>query len=383
MTTDVQARQPIPLPVFRRLLRSISPEDLRRLPVESLPDDIPLDLVETARAELQPILEDLSLAVGSRQLSRWGGDREQFGDQAAGALEEADRQRSHEEIERFQGAVRELATQWRQRNSDFNSRLERLEPQLDGVREEHGRLVQAMQRIDDAIEAKGPAERLAEARRRLADHVGRTETALASYYLLSLAIARSEMRSKREEIEANGCEAAQTQERINVLHERLERSQGAWRRNLRPAVARRERERLQQRIQELTQELKDRESVIAERDMTRWLDAVVDASLYARGPDAERLLRDGRLQLFQLLNQFCIQQESAASQVAQNPFLQLNPEQTIEFLLVSERFIVQYFSRKRSDLTRWVGGEARRKLSELDNVQGHILEEYRRHRKYE
>lgn len=384
MTNDAKRAQPaISLAVFRRMLETISPERLRQIPVESLPEEIPLDLVESARAELQPILQDLALAVGSHQVSRWDGDREQYGDATAAALEEADRHHAHGEADRFLQAVRDLASQWRDRHNDFSSRLEGLSPQLDGLREEHGRLVQALQRIDDAIETQGTVKRLSSARTRLATDIERFETALASYYALNLNIARAEMRAKREEIEANAYEEKRIQERIDKLHERLEESQSTWRRNLRPGVARRERERLQQRIHDLNQQLKDRETVIAERDMTRWLDAVVDASLYVRGTKAEQVLRDGRLQLFKLLNLFCMQQEAAAKQVAQNPFLQLDAGQAIEFLLVSERFIVQYFSRKRSDVTRWVGGEARRKLGELNSVQDHILEEYRRHRKYE
>ncbi|MEX0607181.1 MAG: hypothetical protein WD382_11470 [Halofilum sp. (in: g-proteobacteria)] len=384
MTTDAKTAQPtISLAVFQRMLETITPERLRLIPVGSLPEEIPLEVVESARPELQPILEELALAVGSNQLSRWGGDREQYGDATASALEEADRKRSHEEAAHFQQAVRDLAAHWRERHNDFSARLERLSPQLDGLREEHGRLVHALQRIDDALEAKGPVNRLSGARTRLATEIEHYETALASYYGLNLNIARAEMRAKREEIEANAYEEKHIQERIDTLHERLEQTQSAWRRKLRPGVARRERERLQQRIQELTQQLKDGEVVIAERDMTRWLDAVVDASLYIHGSKAEQVLRDGRLQLFHLLNLFCAQQELAATQVAQNPFLQLDAEQAIEFLLVSERFIVQYFSRKRTDLTRWVGGEARRKLGELDTVQDHILGEYRRHRKYE
>lgn len=376
-------QQCMSLPEFRQLLERISAEELRQLPVDSLPDEIPLELVESARDDLRPILEDLSLTVGSRHLQRWGGDRQRFGEKAALALEEADRPHSHELADRFRQAVQDLASQWRDRHNDFSTRLERLEPQLDTLREEHGRLVFALQRIDDAIDANGHERRLDSGRMRLAEEVEHVERALATYYGLNLAVARSEMRAKREEIDSRQFEDRQIQERIDTLHEKLEKSQGAWRRKLQPSAARRERERLQARIHELTQDLKNRETVIAERDMTRWLDAVVDASLFAKGNEADRVLRDGRLQLFHLLNHFCAQQESAARQVAQNPFLQLDAQQTIEFLMVSERFIVQYFSRKRSDLTRWVGGEAKRKLGELDKVQGSILNEYRRHKKYE
>lgn len=188
------------------------------------------------------------------------------------------------------------------------------------------------------------------------------------------------MRLQRDHIEVSAFEDEELGRRLDVLQQRLERSQSVLRRGLRPKTARRERERLQQRITELMNERDAREWVIAEADMTRWLDAVVDASLYGR-EQSEQVLRDGRLQLYQLLNLFCRQQEDAAKRIAQNPFMQLDPEQAIEFLLISERFIVGYFARKRNDLTRWLGGAAQQKLGELDEVQSGILDEYRRHRK--
>lgn len=202
MQGDVQP-QSMSLPDFRQLLERISPDELRQLPVESLPEEIPLELVESARDELKPILEDLSLAVGTRHLQRWGGDRQRFGEKAALALEEADRPHSHELADLFRQAVQDLAGQWRDRHNDFGTRLQRLDS---------GRM-------------------------RLAQEVEHVERALATYYGLNLAIARSEMRAKREEIDSRQFEDRQIQERIDTLHEKLEKSQGAWRRKLQPGAA--------------------------------------------------------------------------------------------------------------------------------------------------
>lgn len=381
-------RPKISLPVFRRMLETLSVAELRRLPVESLPDEIPLDVIEGAPPEMRQVLEDLSFAVGSRQLGRWSEDTERFGEDVAAALGQADQQRPQGRVEALARAVDELAADWhrdpRRGDSDtraFVERIARVEPLAHEVRQECGQLLQALERIDGAARNHGQTDRLGEARARLERDLGRAESALGGHHALNLAVARREMRLQRERIDANVFEDEEIGRRLEVLQQRLERSQSVLRRGLRPKTARRERERLKQRIAELMNERDAREWVIAEADMTRWLDAVVDASLYARGQTQEQLLRDGRLQLYQLLNLFCRQQEEAAKRIARTPFMQLDPEQAIEFLLISERFILDYFARKRNDLTRWLGGAAQQRLHELDQVQSGILDEYRRHRK--
>ncbi len=372
--------------MFRRMLQKMSPKQLRALPPESLPDDIPLDLIEEAPPELRELLEDLSFSLSSRQLSDREDARQRYGEEAAAAIEYAARHRPQSAADAFDQAVAELASQWRQqRDSDagvadtFARRLERL-GSVRELQDEAGRLGRALAAIDEALAHNGEEPRALEARRQLQDDFERIEKSLSAYHTLSIDLVRREMHRKREEIERHAFEDEQLRKRLDVLHERLERSQSLLKRSLRPGVARRERDRLQQRIADLLKEREEREWVIDENDMTRWFDAVVDANLFLDPRRQAQALRDARMQLFKLLNLFCQQQEDAAQQVARNPFLQLDPEQAIEFLLISERFIVGYFAQKRKDLTQWLGGAAEQKLRELDDVQANILGEFKRHR---
>lgn len=374
------------LPMFKRMLQRMSPQELRDLPPESLPDDIPLDLIEQAPPELRELLEDLSLSLTSRQVSQWDNDRERYGDDAATAIEYAGQRRPQSAAEAFDRAVAELAGEWRQqRDADaavadaFAQRLERL-GSVRELQDEAGRLGRALTAIDEALAEHGETDRAREARAQLLQDFQRIEKSLAAYHTLSIDLVRREMHRKREEIEAHAFDDKQLEKRLDVLQQRLERSQSLLKRALRPAVARRERDRLQERIADLLKQRQEREWIIDENDMTRWFDAVVDANLFLDPKRHAQALRDARMQLFKLLNLFCQQQENAAQQVARNPFLQLDPEQAIEFLLISERFIVGYFARKRKDLTQWLGGAAEQKLRELDDVQAGILSEYKRHR---
>jgi len=68
-----QDKPQISLDVFRKLLVNITQEDLMRLPLEKLPDDIPKSLMTEVRPEIRPALETIlmernSVATKTRQV---------------------------------------------------------------------------------------------------------------------------------------------------------------------------------------------------------------------------------------------------------------------------------------------------------------------------
>ena len=367
------------------MLQSLSVSELRQLPPEAFPREIPLEVIESAPPELRRELENISLSLGSEQLSRWREDADEWGREVADAIELSRQSQSGEAARELEQGVAALAADWKATPgasaSVFLRRLNELERPLEALREQVADLYHATESLRPLTEAQEPAERPREAREALSARLREIELSLGRYHRVHLDLIRREMRGKREEIESHAFEDERVRERLDALHDRLERTRSPVRRSLRPLATRRERERLEQRIADLAKERAEREQVIAEQDMTRWLDGVVEGSLYLRSTEHEPTVRDARLQLFQLLNQFCQQQEVAAEQVARNPFLQLDPEQAIEYLLVSERFILDYFARKRSDVTRWLGNAARQRLAEIEDVQRDILDQYRRHRR--
>jgi hypothetical protein len=367
------------------MLQSVSAAELRRIPPEALPREIPLEVLEEAPAELRGVLEDLALAAGSAQLGRWHEDAELWGRDAAAAIDLAHGPSdTADRTEELDAAAAEVRRSWetagRQGPRPFLARMEEQVAVRDAVQEQTAEIFRALEALDAAAAEHGAAQRLVEARQGLLTRRETIERSLARWHAVHLDLLRREMRDLRDEIESRAFEEERFREQLAALEGRLEQTRSLVRRSLRPRATQRERERLEQRITELTRELAEREWVIAERDMTRWLDGVVEASLYLRHSGQVQALRDARLQLFHLLNRFCRQQEQAAQQVARNPFLQVDPERAIEFLLVSERFILDYFARKRGDVTRWLGGAARQRLDDLEDVQKTILEEFRRHR---
>ena len=65
-------------------------------------------------------------------------------------------------------------------------------------------------------------------------------------------------------------------------------------------------------------------------------------------------------------------------QIARNPFLQVDAKQAIRFMLMSEQFILDYFSKKRNENTAWISDVAQVKIEDLDLLERDILAELKR-----
>ena len=152
-----------------------------------------------------------------------------------------------------------------------------------------------------------------------------------------------------------------------------------WNRTIKRKATLAEEEIVQKRIQELIAEINQAETVISENDLILWLDTIVEASLNKTSHTrVMKSLRTARISLYYLLNRFCKAQEESAIQIAQNPFIQVDPKEAIKFMLMSEKFILDYFTKKKNETTAWLSGAAENKIAELDELQKEILAELKR-----
>lgn len=126
-----------------------------------------------------------------------------------------------------------------------------------------------------------------------------------------------------------------------------------------------------ERLSELHQRILSEDWVMSETQLMRWLDVLVDANLYA--PEQAQQLEQAREDMFFLLTAFCEQQEAAARSVARNPFVQADPQQAIQFMLMSERMILDYFARKRAEISEWLGSTAADRLQSLDGLEKQLI----------
>ena len=384
------------LDMFIKLIRTLPPAKIPDIPIDRLPADIPANIGEKVPLASRGAVENLLLAASSFHLSRHIKDQEVYGEKVVNALDRARLTGDVASIRVFKDKVLNLVNMLQKHQRDkakveialLAKNIAHINDLLIDVRSEQA----AIGKVIELLESTTPANeedklRFAEAIEQLGLQVDKIEQLLGEYYILRVKIMARSIWEKRRQVEVQEKELVGLQNEIDVLRQRLEESQSVWRRALQRQKSKDEYIALQSHITGLVQELNNKEVVILESDLTSWLDAIVDVSLnaYAQARVAGPA-RDARIALYYLLDKFCRIQEASALQIAQNPFLQVNPEKAIKFVLMSEQFILDYFANKKKDSTAWLSGAARVKIEDLDRLEKDILSELRRtvkiHRKH-
>ncbi len=390
MATPQPARIAGPLTVesFLRLIRSLPPEQIARIPVEHLPENVPANIAQNLPAPSRQAVENLLLAANSYHLARRMRDEKTYGKAVVNALDRAKLSGDTANVRVFKDKILALLTMLQESQRErgkyplslFIKNIGHINTLLVDVRSEIVTIYNAAEVLRKARPANDTDRtRFQRALRRLEEQNEAVEKLLAEYYIFRLKIMSRAIVSKRKEIEEEERKNAHIPQEIERLRKQLEETRSFWRRTLNPRKSDDQAREIQQQIAELIHELEANEVVISENELTDWLDALVDASIneYAR-PRITRMGRDFRVTLYFLLNTYCRKQEESAYQIAQNPFIQVDPEKAIRYVLLSEQFILDYFANKKKDTATWLAGAAKNKIQELDRLEKEILAELRR-----
>ena len=372
--------------LFRRLVARLSPEQLRQLPLDSLPASIPLDVVdEDLEPQKYEALNQLAWAIGARELER----RCEAGDRLAGpvrdALEtaEAADARGVPELDRLTELV---ARAWHA--GDFRcdalstptQALERARVRAADLARDVGALHRALAVLDRGFAGEGTLlERVSAARLHAKKVLRAKEAALGRQELLEIDIAQGDMRVRQQQCDLELSRYRELDEQIQAIEEKLRRQRRTVRRLISPRLARRQREYLVERLDTLMRKRDSIESFVSEEDLMHWLDVLVNATLHVPKEQWRQRAQRTRLLLYRLLNVYCLQQETAAQQVALRAVPGVNAKEAIGYYLQSEQFILSYFARKKQEVTLWLAGAADERLTRLNQVRDAILADYRRH----
>lgn len=370
---------------FVSMVRSMPLDKVASLPLETLPETIPAELIRNSPQPLRGVLEKLSFDLNVHELREQQALEQQFGNQAAQALDKA---RGHEAdiaIARLRQKIADITPaleKWRagkMTNYAMSQTMHGLREIVNDVHAERARMAKAELVISECL-LNNPGRfegRLRDALERLKHFSGKIDATLGEYHALQLEVAAADMNDKRRQINDSDLKKKDLLEELNALEEQLKRPTSMFSRLL-PWGAKKHEENIKQRISDLHQRIMSEEWVMAESQLTRWLDAIVDASLYVNSSTTQQNLRQARLNLFFLLNAFCEQQEAAAKQVARNPFIQVDPKKAIEYMLMSERFILDYFAKKRAEIIQWLGNAADNRLRQLEHLEVDLISEMKR-----
>ncbi len=383
-----QGKKVLSLQEFVELVQKLPPAKIAQLPLENLPANIPSDITEQVPPGSRGAVEDLLLSVNSMHLKNRMADVDNYGEEIVDAMDRARTSCGSNTLRVFKNKILhliDLLQTSKQENKSIPEnvlvgQIVAINNLLIDVRSESYSMTKTLEVLQKALPtSEEDKERFNALKTRISNAIKVTENTLAEYYILRLKLLSKTITEKRKEIEANEKATEEFRQEVIVLREELEKTKGLWNRTIKRKTSLAEEEIVQRRIQELIADINEKETVISENDLILWLDTIVEASLNQTSFErVAKSLRTARISLYYLLNRFCKGQEESAIQIAQNPFIQVDPKEAIKFVLMSEKFILDYFTKKKNETTAWLSGAAENKIAELDALQKDILAELKR-----
>jgi|GEM_PF-6235509 hypothetical protein len=357
----------IPLEVFRKMLETLSLEDLRQLPAGKLPREVPTEVLRGIEGERREILDDLLFEANSHHVNERLALEAIFGPDLIPALDQAKilpEKAVKDSLQRNIESFAELAGRWL-KNQDQYSReaIDRAIVDLDGEIKRafseklNLRSYQAMLR--DGFHLAGEyQDDFKEALKSMEAQESAFDDWVARYYDARLSLVAYALNDAYQDVEAKNKRLKTIHWEIKEIKKRIQSSSEAM--GLKGSAANHN-----HFIQELHSELQmmegmkpDFDVIIPEANLTKWLDVVIDA--YLCPVDSGALidpLKQAREALFKLVLIYCDVQSNAAEKISEQEFSVLDKEKNIQYMLETERFIQKYFKNKDIDVKSWGVGE--------------------------
>ena len=384
--TIASEAQRLSLPQFVKLVKTASPETLRRLDRSRLPRHIPQELIQVAPEPSRSVVEELMFDISMQNIDIQNELSDIFGQGVHSVLAEAQKHGDSEALRWFKGKVKVLAKLFdenKQRPTKKN--LVRFDELNQSLRDRYNDLQM------EYIHLSGLKE-LAEGKQHHADIVHKDlldepililsqrmqsiQHATDIYMYVNMIAASKEMEYVIACIKAQDELSRRVLDQVEEERFHLEALVGNM---MTRYTKKNEIEEIKHRITERLEKCRMYEVVLDENDLTRWLDTIVEASLSKFvSTKAKKSLNESKNSLYLLMQRYCELQEQGASQIAQNPFSQVDPKDAITFLIKSEEFILMYFREKRAELSLWVGSAADMRLKGLKSLERNLLKELRK-----
>lgn len=383
---------------FKTLLNTASVTDIEKIPVDTLPRVIPDEIIASVNGEKRKLLENIIFDLNMREVNERLVIEANYNTDVSNALFYFSDYFGKENYSIMSKKLAELARVYKEWKADrleskrlsMLPRIVELNNFVDLLRTETKSIVNAQQTLKTHIaDAKSQDKAQFQAEiKNLHYVIQRNQDKMAQYYYLRLMVIGADMRYLSTKIKSSASAIEKIEEKIAGLRKDLIKVTGQTalfqfsKAKHNPIAS-----KLQTDINQLIEDKAKLDVPISETHLIAWLDVVVDASVTIDDttresqPNLLSLINKIRMTLFHLLQTYCVQQENAATEVAQNPFSQAAPEEFIKFVIKSEEFILNYFKQKRIETAAWMGDLAESKVDMLNDIEKSLLKELKRNSK--
>ncbi len=357
----------IPLGVFQKMAESLSLDDLRQLPPNKLPSDVPQDFLRSLSGQRREIVDDLLFEANSQHISERLALENVLGPELTPALEQAAQEPGRaikESLRRHIDNFIHLAERWLDKQDKHTSdALERdiaaLEPEIKRVFVDKLKLEEYQTLLTDGYRLAGDyQDEFKTAVKAMQAQEAVMDDWIGRYYAMRLRLVAHLLQQVERDVEDKTRHLKNIQWEIAEIKKRIHTASEAMGLSSKEA-------NLNHFIQELRQELQlmegmkpDYDVMIPEDNLTRWMDVVLDALLCpASSAQLTAALGKAKQALFSLLQMYCEVQSHAAEQISEQEFSILDKEKNIQYVLETERFVLKYFKHKDMDVKSWGVGE--------------------------
>lgn len=384
---------------FKRRVRFGKPEDLAQLRPEQIPDRIPSGFLAEAPEHMRQVLEPLIFEALSRSLAE---QIRKYADKSPVVVKALDASISPPaaiEVDLFKDELTSFMTRYKEIEAlrskalydkkkaatvqtqlqNLRRETEQLDEKLVLLNEYRNRLETytetlvegAQQYPDDAVMFQDAAARINSQLREL-------DRAIGPYLTYRLQIVNEEMSAQKGQIKALEERTGSIQAEIDQINEQLE---GFTKKQLRNQSILASYSAKRERLGELYDKKAENEIVVSESNLTQWLDTFVEAHLNpvameqigGTGPKA-------KLSLFYLLSRYCESQEDSARQLAAQTSFPVDADKAVEFMLMSERFVLDYFASKKKETSKGISESAKLRRQALGVLEKDLVDELETHK---
>lgn len=371
----------IPLPVFKKMLHNLPIDELKKLPPQSLPRELPNDILRELDEERREVVDDLMFEVNSYHVEARLQIEQKFGEELLPALNQADKPFSEiahpsfvKQVQEYSDLVQRHIEHANGILSDDIAHMEQaIVPQITPLSQLRYKLSDYkalfVKRLPVAKEEK---EQLEEALEQLKKQEQLLDVWLGKYFNSKLGKIKFETHKHQKSLEENQALGGDVDVQISAIQKRIDVSIKAM--GLKPSEVNNHHfiQSLRSDINELEERRGLQKLLVPESALIDLLDGLVEVMLSPAMCDkSEGVLNDTKRDLFCLIKLYCGEQSSVVEEAVGDQFSIASHAGAEESFLNTENFLLQYFTKKTTTLSN--NQASPEQLDKLSNIEQELL----------